>query len=129
MIPSLNEAGNIGTVLRRLPVGLHEVVLVDGRSTDNTIAVARATYPDVNVVMESSPGKGAALAAGFRATTGDIIVFLDADGSTDPGELPSFVSTLLLGADVVKGSRYLHQGGSMTSRLSDLSVTVSCAAW
>ena len=62
--------------------------------------------------MERTPGKGSALRAGFAAATSDIIVMLDADGSTLPGEIPIFVSHLLNGADFVKGSRFLQGGGT-----------------
>ncbi|MEM6283977.1 MAG: glycosyltransferase family 2 protein, partial [Chloroflexota bacterium] len=55
-------------------------------------------------------GKGVALRAGFEAATCDIIVMLDADGSTDPTEIPAFVGALAAGADFVKGSRFM-QGG------------------
>jgi glycosyltransferase involved in cell wall biosynthesis len=62
-------------------------------------------------VTQSGKGKGNAMADGFAACTGDIIVMLDADGSTDPEEIPRFVSALCNGADFVKGSRFA-QGGS-----------------
>lgn len=49
---------------------------------------------------------------GFMASTGDIIVMLDADGSTDPTEIPRFVEALMQGNDFAKGSRFLKGGGS-----------------
>lgn len=112
VIPALNEAENLPHVLSRLPDGLHELVLVDGGSTDETVTVARALRPGVRVIQQSGRGKGNALADGFRVCTGDIIVMLDADGSTDPGEIPRFVSALCHGADFAKGSRFLTGGGS-----------------
>jgi len=111
VIPTLNEARNLPHVFSRLPRDIYEVILSDGRSTDNTIDVARALMPEIIVVHEERRGKGAGLQAGFGAATGDIIVMLDADGSTDPSEIPGFVGALLAGADFVKGSRFL-QGGS-----------------
>ncbi len=57
-------------------------------------------------------GKGEALALGFAAATGDIVVALDADGSTDPAEIPRYVDALVAGADMAKGSRFLTGGGS-----------------
>ena len=96
----------------RLPADLHEVVLVDGYSQDDTVAIARAIRPSVRVVMAPRLGKGAALAAGFAVATGDIIVMLDADGSTDPAEIPRFVDALLEGADFAKGSRFIAGGFS-----------------
>jgi hypothetical protein len=111
VIPSLNEADNLPHVFPRLPEGLHEVILVDGHSTDGTPAVARALRPDVRILRQTGRGKGDALACGFSACTGDIIVMLDADGSTDAAEIPRFVAALRSGADFVKGSRFA-QGGS-----------------
>jgi glycosyltransferase involved in cell wall biosynthesis len=112
VIPTLNEADNLPYVLARLPQGLHEVLIVDGRSTDETVAIARRLRPDVRVLMQTGRGKGNALAAGFRACTGDIVVTLDADGSTDPAEIPRFVAALCAGADFVKGSRFAQGGAS-----------------
>jgi len=88
------------------------VILVDGHSTDHTIDVARAMRPDIRVVTQTDHGKGNALACGFAMCRGDIIVMLDADGSTDPAEIPVFVEALIEGADFVKGSRYMEGGGS-----------------
>ncbi|MCU1675012.1 MAG: hypothetical protein JWN77_3125 [Frankiales bacterium] len=112
VIPALNEARNLPWVLRRLPVTVHEVVLVDGHSTDDTVAVARSEHADIRVVQQRARGKGAALAAGLLAATGDIVVMIDADGSMDPAEIPGLVGALLAGADVAKGSRYVVGGGS-----------------
>jgi glycosyltransferase involved in cell wall biosynthesis len=112
VVPAKNEAKNLPHVLPRIPAWVHEVVLVDGNSTDDTIAVAREVLPSIRVVQQVGKGKGAALRTGFRAATGDIIVMLDADGSTDPGEIPAYVGALLAGADFVKGSRFLQGGGT-----------------
>ncbi len=112
VIPTLNEAQNLPWVLERLPAWIDEVVLVDGRSTDATVAVARALRPDVKVVLETTPGKGAALRAGFAAATGDAIIMIDADGSMDPGEMGRFVQRLEQGCDLVKGSRFTRGGGT-----------------
>jgi glycosyltransferase involved in cell wall biosynthesis len=88
------------------------VILVDGESADNTVEVARNARPDVLVVNQTRTGKGNALACGFEAATGDVIAMLDADGSTDPGEIPRFVETLVAGADFAKGTRFAPGGGS-----------------
>ncbi|WP_378949781.1 glycosyltransferase family 2 protein [Mesorhizobium sp. ANAO-SY3R2] len=109
----MNEAKNLPHVLPNIPAWVDEIILVDGNSTDDTIAVARALVPDIVVVQQSSRGKGAALCTGFNAASGDIIVTIDADGSADPGEIPAFVGALLAGADFVKGSRFM-QGGDTT---------------
>jgi glycosyltransferase involved in cell wall biosynthesis len=112
VIPTYNEAKNLPHVFGMLPEGLHEVVLVDGRSVDDTVAVARSLRPDVVVVEQNRRGKGNAMACGFAAATGDILVMLDADGSADPGEIADFVTALVDGADFAKGTRFALGGGS-----------------
>ena len=112
VIPALNEARNLPHVFAKLPGGLHEVIIVDGNSVDDTVATARQLRPDVRIVMQNRSGKGNALACGFAAATGDIIVMVDADGSADPAEIPRFVQALLDGADFAKGSRFANGGGS-----------------
>jgi glycosyltransferase involved in cell wall biosynthesis len=112
VIPTLNEEKNLPHVFARLPDGLHEVIVVDGRSTDDTVEVAHRLRPDVRVVMQPGRGKGNALAAGFAACTGEVVVSMDADGSTDPAEIPRFVAALCHGADFVKGSRFAQGGAS-----------------
>ena len=112
IIPAMNEAASLPHVLPSLSRIVDEVVLVDGHSTDDTIAVARELRADIRVVTQTHRGKGNALACGFAVATGDIIVMLDADGSTDPSEIPLFVAKLLDGADFAKGSRYMDGGGS-----------------
>jgi glycosyltransferase involved in cell wall biosynthesis len=112
VIPTLNEARNLPYVMARLPSDVYEVVVVDGNSVDDTLAVARRLRPDVRTVMQTRKGKGNALACGFAAATGDIIAMIDADGSADPGEIPRFVKELSLGADFAKGTRFARGGGS-----------------
>jgi glycosyltransferase involved in cell wall biosynthesis len=112
IIPTLNEAANLPHVLTRIPDCVDELVIVDGNSTDDTISVARALLPNVRVVLQNGRGKGNALACGFAAARGDILVMLDADGSTDPAEIPEFIAPLLAGADFVKGTRFAGGGAS-----------------
>ena len=112
VIPTLNEARNLPHVFERIPEDIHQVIIVDGRSTDDTVAVARSLRPDVCVVSQTRKGKGNALACGFEAATGDVIAMVDADGSADPREIPSYVEALVAGADFAKGSRFLPGGGS-----------------
>ena len=112
VVPTLNEARNLPYVFSRLPADVHEVIVVDGHSVDDTIAVARQLRPDVRVVQQTRRGKGNALACGFEAATGDVIAMIDADGSADPGEIPRFVHALVSGADFAKGTRFAAGGGS-----------------
>ena len=69
VIPALNEARNLPHVFARLPPDVHEVIVVDGLSVDDTIAVARQLRPGVRIVLQSRRGKGNALACGFAAAT------------------------------------------------------------
>jgi glycosyltransferase involved in cell wall biosynthesis len=112
IIPARNEAQNLQYVLPHIPAFVTEVILVDGRSTDDTVAVARHLMPTIRIVEQVGRGKGDAIRAGLAVSTGDIIVLLDADGSADPLEIPYFVNTLLAGSDFAKGSRFIKGGGS-----------------
>lgn len=112
IVPSLNEAKNLPHVFAELPAGLHEVIVVDGYSTDGTVEVARALRPDVRIVKQENRGKGDALRCGFAAASGDVLVMLDADGSANPAEIPLFLTALIEGADFAKGSRFAPTGGS-----------------
>lgn len=113
IVPTINEARNLPYAFSRLPECVTEVIIVDGRSTDDTVEVAPHLRADIRVVMETTKGKGAALRRGFADATGDIIVMLDADGSADPAEIRVFVDTLIAGADFAKGSRFVPGGGSV----------------
>ena len=112
IIPALNEAANLPHVFATIPSWVHEVVLVDGRSTDDTVETARRLLPGIVVVTQQGRGKGDALLAGFEACSGEIIVMMDADGSTDGREIVRFVAALVAGADFAKGSRFACGGGS-----------------
>ncbi len=111
VVPALNEEHNLPAVLARLPLDV-EVILVDGGSGDRTVAVVAALRPSARLIRQSRQGKGNALACGFAAATGDIIVMIDADGSTDPREIPRFVAAIDQGAMLAKGSRFLAGGHS-----------------
>lgn len=112
VVPAMNEARNLPYVFATLPDWIHEVVLVDGDSSDGTVEVARALRPGVVVVPQPGKGKGDALITGFRACSGDIIVMVDADGSADGREIASYVSALVSGADFAKGSRFVRGGAT-----------------
>lgn len=88
VIPARNEALNLPYVAERMPP-VDEIIVVDGSSVDDTIAVARKLWPEAKIVSQTRSGKGNALACGFEAATGDIIVMIDADGSTDPARSPT----------------------------------------
>lgn len=113
IVPAMNEAANLPHVLPFIPDDVLEVILVDGHSTDDTVAVAQRLLPSIRIVPQHGRGKGAALRTGFAAARGDIIVMLDADGSTDPREIPAYIRALTdQQADFAKGSRFLDGGGT-----------------
>jgi glycosyltransferase involved in cell wall biosynthesis len=112
IIPALNEAGNVGPLVREVlaqPVRrVHwRVIVVDNGSTDDTAAVAQRAGAEV--VREPRRGYGWACAAGVAAAGGaDVVCFLDGDYSFLPAELPRVVVPVLDGAaDLALGSRAL----------------------
>lgn len=113
---TLNEENNLPKVLPKIPRWVDEVILVDGHSTDNTVAVARSILPTIRVLYQLRNGKDDAMKYGFRNANGEIIVVLDADGSTDPKQIPELVCPLLDGYDFVKGSRFLMADPNMSLR-------------
>jgi glycosyltransferase involved in cell wall biosynthesis len=114
VIPTLNEADNLRLLLPTIPSWVSEVIIVDGRSTDETVRVAEAFARgrQVSIVMELRKGKGAALRAGFHSALSDIIVALDADCSMHPCEILLLTAALMAGADFAKGSRFIQGGGT-----------------
>ena len=115
IVPTRNEARNLEIVLPAIAAvrpTVHEIIVVDGNSTDGTIETAKRVLPWVRVITQTRKGKGNAMACGFAAATGDVVVMFDADGSADPAEIPAFVSALVAGADFAKGSRFTTGGGS-----------------
>lgn len=111
VVPARNEARNLELVLPALPDDA-EIIVVDGHSVDDTAAVVARVRPDARFIQQTRKGKGNALAVGFAAASGDIIVMFDADGSADPDEIEAYVLALVAGADFAKGSRVLEGGGS-----------------
>jgi len=104
VIPACDDALSLYFVLRRLPAA-YEVIVVDGGSSDGTPEAARAARRDVRVLTQARAGRGHALATGFRAASGDVLVTFAADGSCDPGDIERYVSALVAGADAVRGCR------------------------
>jgi glycosyltransferase involved in cell wall biosynthesis len=115
VVPTRNEARNLEVVLPAIAAvrpAVHEIIVVDGNSVDGTIETAQRVLPWVKVITQTRKGKGNAMACGFAAATGEVIVMFDADGSADPAEIPAFVRALVSGADFAKGSRFVRGGGS-----------------
>jgi glycosyltransferase involved in cell wall biosynthesis len=105
VIPALNEAENIAAVVRELPWDLiHECIVVDNGSTDATASEAQAA--GARVVVLTQRGYGRACAAGAAAAKGDILVFMDGDGSDVSTEMDRLLQPIPTGnCDFVIGSR------------------------
>lgn len=113
VIPTRNEARNLGYVLDQVPDCVDEIILVDGDSRDATRIMATACRPECRIIDQVGPGKGNALRTGFLASTSDIVVMMDADGSMSASEIPHYLHFLANGYDFVKGSRFMGGGGSL----------------
>lgn len=113
VLPAKNESAAIGQTLQKLRMqcALAEIIVVNDGSTDDTAAVAQAAGARV-VHHPYSKGNGAAIKTGARAATGDVIVFMDADGQHDPADIARLLSKLDEGHDMVVGAR---QKGSQAS--------------
>jgi len=128
IIPALNEEAALPHVLKDLPMGVDEVVVVDNGSEDKTAEVARAC--GARVVSEPERGYGAACQRGLAALGPcDVVVFLDGDYSDYPQELPRLVEPIAQGrADLVIGSRVRGhcQPGALTPQ-QRLGNALACA--
>ncbi|MFX0152693.1 MAG: glycosyltransferase family 2 protein [Candidatus Hodarchaeota archaeon] len=112
VVPVLNESRNLSFFLPKLKEYVDEIIIVDGRSTDDTVNKALKIVPDAKILVQDKKGKGDALKLGFMYASNDFIVMIDADCSHRPSEIPRFVNALKKGFDVVKGSRLMRYGGS-----------------
>lgn len=132
VIAAMNEAPSIADIVDRTRPFCARVLVVDGRSTDDTVARARAEGADV-LVQEGATGKGAALRLAIAHVTTPVTVFLDADGSHVPEDIPRVVEPILAGrADHVSASRLiggsseLHGGFDEFLRLAGSSFITAC---
>lgn len=109
IIAAKNEEKAIGEVIRRAKPYADELLVIDGHSQDKTRQIARKL--GAKVFLDHGKGKGEAVRLGIKKAKGDTLVFIDADGSHDPRDIPKLVKPILEGkADHVTGSRML--GGS-----------------
>lgn len=113
VLPAKNESGAIGqTIVQIQQLQLaHEIIVVNDGSTDNTKQIAEAAGAKV-VTPPYSKGNGAAIKTGARSATGDVIIFMDADGQHDPQDIPKLLEKINQGYDLVVGAR---QKGSQAS--------------
>ena len=111
IIPAMNESATLTSIIDSVPTYVDEIIVIDGRSKDNTFEIA-SNHPRVNKVLrQRSRGKGAALSLGFAMATCDLVAIIDADGSMDPAELQDFLN-MFPQAEIVKGSRSKKLGGT-----------------
>jgi glycosyltransferase involved in cell wall biosynthesis len=105
IIPTLNEEASLGQVLGAISsAAVSEVLVVDGGSTDRTVAIARSA--GAHVIREPRRGYGRACASGLQAASGEVVVFMDADGADDPACLDALAAPVQAGrADLALGSR------------------------
>jgi glycosyltransferase involved in cell wall biosynthesis len=112
IVPALNEADGLRCILPRIPGDVDELLIIDGHSGDDTADVVAKLAPNALLVRQAGRGKGDALKTGLALATGEIIITMDADGSMNPEDIPSFIAQLRSGCDFVKGSRVLPGAGS-----------------
>lgn len=113
VLPAKNESGAIGQTIaqiQKLQLA-HEIIVVNDGSTDSTQAVAEQAGATV-VTHPYSKGNGAAIKTGARTATGEVIIFMDADGQHDPKDIPTLIEKIEQGYDLVVGAR---QKGSQAS--------------
>ena len=109
IVPAKNEEESIASVLRQLGAFSDEVIVIDGHSTDRTEFIA--TNLGARVIKDNKKGKGDAVRMGLDFAKNPVTLFIDADGSHDPKDIPRLVMPILEGhADLVIGSRM--RGGS-----------------
>ncbi len=116
VLPAKNESAAIGATVASIRqhypnTAAVEVLVVNDGSTDNTAAVAQSAGARV-LYHPYSKGNGAAIKTGARAASGDVIVFMDADGQHDPADIVRLLKELEQGYDMVVGAR---QNGSQAS--------------
>jgi len=109
VILAKNEVEGISEVIEGVRPFADEVIVIDGNSTDGTYE--KALTHGIAAVKDSGKGKGAAISGSLAHANGDIIVFIDADGSHEPSDIPRLIKPVVEGeADLVVGSRIT--GGS-----------------
>lgn len=111
IIPTLNEVSTIKQVLEAIPKErIDEILVVDGHSTDGTVELVKEL--DYPLIFQPTKGFGEAFSAGVKVVKGDTIVFITADNSQNPADIPKLLDKLEEGYDMVMASRYMKGAGS-----------------
>ena len=119
VIPTKNEETTLEPILAGVLKHADEILVIDGHSTDRTRAIA-AEY-NVPVHLDQGGGKGEAMRMAIKLFSGDIIVYIDADGSHDPEDVPGLVAPLMEDqADMVVGSRFKGGSDELVGNLNQL---------
>ena len=113
VLPAKNESGAIAQTISKIMELkiVHEIIVVNDGSTDQTELIAENAGAKV-VSHPYSKGNGAAIKTGARHATGDVIIFMDADGQHNPKDIPCLLQKIEVGYDLVVGAR---QKGSQAS--------------
>lgn len=115
IIPTRNESGVIGRVLKQVPKKLiDEIIVIDGHSTDNTAREAKKQLRQRKdkFILQKKEGFGNALIEAFKAASGDVVVIMDGDGSHNPADIPFLLAKIRQGYEYVIASRYAKGGRS-----------------
>jgi len=128
IVPCKDEVENVGSILARTPeMGSGtELIFVDDKSTDGTAAAVsnlQGQFPGKKIVLVPGPGKGKfeAVKAGYRASTGDVLMILDADATVLPEELPLFFNALAKGkGEFINGCRLVYDMEEGAMRLLNI---------
>jgi len=130
-IPALNEAGAITDIIRACKKYSDDVLVIDGHSTDDTVKIAKDL--DVRVIFDNRKGKGEAIRSVIPHLNREIVVFVDADGSHDPDDIPLLIQPILddeadhvSGSRLLGGSSELHGGFDECFRLMGSSFITAC---
>lgn len=117
IIPAKNESATIKDVIAGVKPYADELLVIDGHSTDTTREVSENI--GAHVVLDHGKGKGDGIRVGIQKATGDILVFIDADGSHDPNDIPKLVKPILeKNVDMVIGSRMTGGSDELTGDIS-----------
>jgi glycosyltransferase involved in cell wall biosynthesis len=134
IVPTLDEEPTVMEVIDGCRPYVDEILVVDGHSTDGTREVVEKA--GIKVILDNKKGKGAALRHAVNYITGDIVVFIDADCSHDPRDIPKLVEPILKdeadhvsASRLIGGSSELHGGFDEFFRLTGSSFITACMNW